>query len=195
MSACYPIQLSKSRHPPKGPRFSPNPLVRVKRNVSRRLPRLNPIPSDPDTSAVDVAFGLKRSNNRRSRGFYVLPRLAVNFAPGTGTTGPHPRLFPALLKKIVTAPDISSNELPPSRIPRSMHKLLCTLALRPVFRDQIPCRDAGQRDPPEAYSTTFGETRPPARGRRKPPAQATTSTTPAGSRQSPSTRLNRRKSP
>jgi hypothetical protein len=52
--SCYPIQLSKNRHPPKGPRFSPNPLVRVKRNVSRRLPRLNSIPSDPDTTAVTL---------------------------------------------------------------------------------------------------------------------------------------------
>ena len=194
MSACYPIQLSKSRHPPKGPRFSPNPLVRVKRNVSRRLPRLNPIPSDPDTSAVDVAFGLKRSNNRRSRGFYVLPRLAVNFAPGTGKLAPIDAYFQHRSKDRYR-PDITSNELLPPRIPRTMHKLLCMLALRPVFREQIPCRDARQRDPREAYSTTFGELRPPAQRPRKRPSQATTSMIPACSRRSPSTRQNRRKSP
>lgn len=93
LSACYPIQLSKNRHPPKGPRFSPNPLVRVKRNVSRRLPRMNPIRLTR-TRLPCYFWWIEKIEQPEEPRILPAARHAVNFAPGTSVTAPHHRLFP-----------------------------------------------------------------------------------------------------
>jgi len=167
LSACYPIQLSKNRHPPKGPRFSPNPLVRVKRNVSRRLPRMNPFRLTRTRLPCYVWWIEKIEQPEEPR---ILPaaRHAVNFAPGMSVTDPHHRLFPTRRPPLQrSAPRTIYNSSGTFAIPAIRAQVVVHAGVTWSFRDQIPFRDARQRTPPHPYSTTFGVATVRARNPRK----------------------------
>jgi hypothetical protein len=116
--ACYPIQLSKNRHPWKGRQDCQTPPIRVKRNVSDSCRSGGTISSDPDTTSYSCGMLEKIGTASRTAGtrkcrfvlrLCQLPRWNLhNF--------PSPRLIPASMRaQKVVRPRLTRRAQPHSR--------------------------------------------------------------------------------